>query len=165
MKKVFDFLKHVSKAIKKKEKKVILTKCENKVIKTCSIFRIRLEIPILSIFEKAPENGFYKRTQTGKLTPTACRQIINLNHANIIRFYNQKIQKVLNYYLFVDNKKSISVYLHRLKHSCALTLALKLKLRLRSKVFKKFGKTLKCPETATELYSPISFKREQMFSI
>jgi hypothetical protein len=32
-------------------------------------------------------------------------------------------------------------------------------------VFKKFGKTLKCPETGVELFIPKSFSRDQKFSI
>jgi hypothetical protein len=124
-----------------------------------------LEAPILKIFDKSVENGFFKRTLTGKFVPTSCGRVVNLDHADIIRFYNQKIRGVLNYYSFVDNKKSLGSFVHGLKHSCALTLALKFKLRHRSKVFKKFGKALKCPETEVELYIPKSFRRDQKFLV
>jgi len=101
----------------------------------------------------------------GRFVPTFCGRLINLDHADIIRFYNQKIHGILNYYSFVDNIKSLGQFVHGLKHSCALTLALKLKFRHRAKVFKKFGSTLRCPETKVELYIPKSFRRDQKFFI
>jgi group II intron reverse transcriptase/maturase len=159
------FLGTFIKGNQKKEKKVHLAKRGSKIIRVHSTSRIRLEAPVLSIFEKGLENGFFKRTKTGKFTPTSCGRVTNMDHADIIRFYNQKIREILNYYLFADNKKSLGAFVHGLKHSCALTLALKLRLRHRSKVFKKFGKTLKCPETKVELYIPESFKKDQKFYI
>jgi hypothetical protein len=45
-----------------------------------------------------------------------------------------------------------------LKASCALTLARKYKLETLSKVFQKFGKNLKCPETDKEIYQPKNLK-------
>jgi hypothetical protein len=65
----------------------------------------------------------------------------------------------------VDNAKSLGALVHGLKHSCALTLALKYKLRERSKVFKKYGKYLECKETGTKLYIPKTFARTQEFKI
>jgi len=148
-----------------KEKKIHIVQRSNKNFKVRSTSRARLEAPILKIFDKSVENGFFKRTLTGKFVPTSCGRVVNLDHADIIRFYNQKIRGVLNYYSFVDNKKSLGSFVHGLKHSCALTLALKFKLRHRSKVFKKFGKALKCPETEVELYIPKSFRRDQKFLV
>jgi len=148
-----------------KEKKIHIVQRSNKNLKVRSTSRARLEAPILKIFDKSVENGFFKRTLTGKFVPTSCGRVVNLDHADIIRFYNQKIRGVLNYYSFVDNKKSLGSFVHGLKHSCALTLALKFKLRHRSKVFKKFGKALKCPETEVELYIPKSFRRDQKFLV
>lgn len=159
------FLGTFIKGNQEKEKKVHLVQRGNKKIKVRSTSRARLEAPIQSIFEKGLENGFFKRTRAGKFAPTACRRIVNMDHSDIIMFYNQKIRGILNYYSFVDNKKSLGSFIHGLKHSCALTLALKLKLRHRAKVFKRFGKTLKCPDTKIELYIPNNFKRDQKFSI
>lgn len=45
-----------------------------------------------------------------------------------------------------------------MRHSCALTLSRKLRLKSRKKVFKKFGKNLKEPNTKTELAIPKDFK-------
>lgn len=148
-----------------KEKKVHLIRIGKKRVRVRSTSRARLEVPILKLFEKGLENGLFKKTGSGKFAPTYCGSLINLDHADIIRFYNQKICGILNYYSFADNKKSLGSLVHGLKHSCALTLALKLKFRHRAKVFKKFGKTLKCPETGVELFIPKSFSRDQKFSI
>lgn len=154
------FLDTHIKGNQKTKKKVPLTECENKRIGVYSISRVRLEAPINSIFEKGVKNGFFKKTKTGEFAPTCCRRLINLNHSDIIQFYNQKIRAVLSYYSFADNKKSLGSFVHGLKHSCALTLALKFKFRRRSKVFKKFGTKLACPETKIELYLPKTFSRD-----
>jgi hypothetical protein len=147
------------------EKKVHLITRASKTIRVRSTSRTRLEVPILTLFEKGQENNFFKRTRSGQFSPTACGRVINMDHADILSFYNQKIRGILNYYSFADNKKSMGSFIHGLKHSCALTLALKLKFRTRASVFRKFGKTLKCPATKKELYIPDSFKRDQKFSI
>lgn len=160
-----NFLSTFISGNQKKEEKVQIIQRVNKNVKARSTSLVRLKVPISKVLEKVLENGFFKKTLTDKFVPTSCNILVNLDHADIIRFYNQKIQGLLNYYSFADNKKSLGPFVHGLKHSCALTLALKLKLRHRSKVFKKFGKTLKCPETKVELYIPKSFKRDQKFFI
>lgn len=160
-----NFLDTFIKGNQEKEKKVYTIPRGNKRIRVRSIWRVRLEAPIENILKKSLENGFFKRTVTGKFVPTFCGNLINLDHADIIRLYNQKIRGILNYYSFVDNKKSLGFFVHGLKHSCALTLTLKLKLRHRAIVFKRFGKTLKCPETKVELHIPKSFSRDQKFFI
>jgi group II intron reverse transcriptase/maturase len=147
------------------EKKVHFILRNQKRLKVRSTSRTRLEAPLIMLFKRGLENGFFKRTSEGRFVPTFCGRLINLDHADIIRFYNQKTRGILNYYSFVDNKKSLGQFVHGLKHSCALTLALKLKFRHKAKVFKKFGSTLRCPETKVELYIPKSFKRDQKFFI
>jgi hypothetical protein len=139
------------------EKKVHFILRNQKRLKVRSMSRTRLKAPLIMLFKRGLENGFFKRTSEGRFVPTFCSHLINLDHADILRFYNQKIRGILNYYSFVDNKKSLGQFVHGLKHSCALTLALKLKFRHRAKVFKRFGSTLRCPETKVELYIPKSF--------
>lgn len=157
------FLGTFIKGNQEKEKVVRSVKKNNKTIKMRTTSRTRFTAPLVQILEKAKKNGFYKCKQ-GKFLPTACRRLVNMDHSDILSFYNQKIHGILDYYSFVDNKKSLGSIVHGFKHSCALTLALKYKLRYRSKVFKKFGKTLKCPETKKELYLPKTFARDQEFN-
>jgi group II intron reverse transcriptase/maturase len=147
------------------EKKVHFSLRNQKRLKVRSTSRTRLEAPLITLFKKGLDNGFFKRTSEDRFVPTFCGRLINLDHADIIRFYNQKIREILNYYSFVDNKESLGQFVHGLKHSCALTLALKLKFRHRAKVFKRFGSTLRCPETKVELHIPKSFRRDQKFFI
>jgi group II intron reverse transcriptase/maturase len=148
-----------------KEKVVRTVKKGNLTVKVRTTSRTRLSAPIESILKRAYENGFFKRKQSKIFVPTACRRLVNMDHADIINFYNQKIRGILNYYSFADNKKSLGSIVHGFKHSCALTLALKYQLRRRSKVFKKFGKTLKCPLKGKELFIPKTFQRDQKFSV
>jgi len=90
--------------------------------------------------------------------------MVNLDHSDIISYYNSIIYGILNFYSFVDNKTRLGAIIkYHLKHSCALTLALKYKLRKRAKVFQKFGRDLKCPETKSGLAIPSSFKRDGKF--
>jgi group II intron reverse transcriptase/maturase len=160
-----NFLGTFIKGNQESEKKVHLIFRNQKRLKVRSTSRTRLEVPLIVLFKRGLENGFFKRTSEGRFVPTFCGRLINLDHADIIRFYNQKIRGILNYYSFVDNKKSLGQFVHGLKHSCALTLALKLKLRHRAKVFKKFGSTLRCPVKKVEIDIPKSFRRDQKFLI
>jgi hypothetical protein len=48
-----------------------------------------------------------------------------------------------------------------LRHSCAKTLGRKYRLTSRKKVFKKFGKNLRFPDTKSELNIPSDFKKSK----
>lgn len=121
--------------------------------------------PLDKLLQKSIDNNMFKRFKSGKVVPTALKRMVNYDHSDIIGFFNSKIRGILNYYSFVDNAKSLGALVHGLKHSCALTLALKYKLRKRSKVFKKYGKYLECKETGTKLCIPKTFARTQEFKI
>lgn len=125
--------------------------------------RVVFKVPIKSIFEKATANGFFKKRQA-EFVPTSVGRCINLDHHDILRYYNSVIRGVLNYYSFVNNRKSLGSFVHGLKFSCARTLALKYKLRHASKIFKKFGSKLKSPDGETELFIPSTFKAIKKFS-
>jgi len=145
------FLGTFIKRIIKDEKQLKVNRRSGERLKARKIPRVLLKAPILMLLKKASEFGFFKKTSGGKFVPTAYRAIIDLEHSTIISFYNSKIRRIFSYYSFVCNRKSLKVLMHGLKHSCALTLALKFKLRFRSKVFKKFGNRLRCCETGAEL--------------
>lgn len=126
--------------------------------------RVVLKAPILTIFEKATMNGLYKK-RFGKFVPTGVGRLINLDHADIIAYFNSVIRGILNYYSFANNRKSLGSFVHGLKLSCARTLALKFKLRHASKVFKRFGSKLKCPNSGSELFIPNTFKAIKTFNV
>jgi group II intron reverse transcriptase/maturase len=127
---------------------------------------VGLHAPIPKLLKKLCENGFCKKNKEGIYVPTAVRRVINLNHADILSYYNSIIRGILNYYSFVDNYTRLGalIKLHLLR-SCSLTLALKYKLRHKAKVFKKFGSELTCPDTSVKIKIPQSFKRTGQFNI
>lgn len=150
---------------KKKEKIVQKNTAENLTVKTRIISCAKILVPVEFILKKFSNNSFFKRKQSKRFVPVACRHIVNMNHADILNFYNKKIHTLLSHYFFVNNKKSLNLVIHKLKHSCALTLALKYKLRHSSKSFKKFGGTLQCPITKKKLCFPKKFAEVKKLSI
>ncbi|CAN0548841.1 unnamed protein product, partial [Ectocarpus sp. 12 AP-2014] len=110
------------KGNKEREKVIRNISRKGKVIKTRTTSRARLEAPIEVLLERGIVNGFFKRLQDGKVVPMALKRVVNLDHPDILRFFNQKIRGILNYYSFADNAKSLGMVVHGMKHSCALTL-------------------------------------------
>ena len=117
---------------------------------------LSLHVPIKKLFEEAYFQGFFRKDRL-HYKPTFVGRVINLSHADILDFYNSFIYSVLNYYLFVDDYKSLRSWIRGMKFSCARTLALKYKVRYSSKIFKKYGSYLKCPITNRKLYAPNFF--------
>lgn len=132
-------------------------------MKTRSISRVIFKAPVKLILKKAVFYGFFKKSHD-KFVPTCSKKCINLNHRDILHYYNSFIRSILNYYSFVSNRKSLSSVIYGLKLSCARTLALKYKLRYASKVYKKFGSKLKFPGSSDELFIPSTFKSIKKFS-
>nr|YP_010338873.1 hypothetical protein MW410_mgp16 [Bangia atropurpurea]UNJ18840.1 hypothetical protein [Bangia atropurpurea] len=160
------FLGTLIKGNFKKERPIRLVHFSSKQlsIKTRVTPKLSLHAPIKNLFDKATEEGFFQKAGV-KYEPTFVGHLINMDHADILGFYNSKIRGVLNYYSFADNHKSLGSWVHGMQFSCARTLALKYKLRFASKIFKKFGTYLTCPDTKRKLYLPITFKRTQIFQI
>nr|YP_009054638.1 hypothetical reverse transcriptase/maturase [Chromochloris zofingiensis]AIK29126.1 hypothetical reverse transcriptase/maturase [Chromochloris zofingiensis] len=126
--------------------------------------RVRLHAPIQDIFAKLHTRGFIQWANDGKTAkPTALTRLVNMNHSDILAYYNKIIRGILNYYSFADNFKSLGSVVRTLQMSCARTLALKYKLRFASKVFKKYGNALTDPETQKGLYVPHTYKRTRQF--
>lgn len=132
----------------------------NKQVRLTS--RVVLKAPIFNIFEKTAKNSFFKK-RAEEFVPTNVGRLINLDHADILGYYNSVICGVLNYYFFSNNRKSLGSFVHGMKMSCARTLALKYKLRHASKVFRKFGSYLKCHVTGVALFIPSTFKALKTF--
>jgi group II intron reverse transcriptase/maturase len=147
-----------------REKRIITIKKKGGVSQKVKMTsRVVLTAPIKSIFETATSNGFFKK-RDGVFIPTFVGRCINLDHQDILRYYNSIIRGVLDYYSFVNNRKSLGSLVHGLKFSCARTLALKYKLRFASKVFRKFGSKLKSPDGSIELFIPSTFRATKKFS-
>jgi len=75
-------------------------------IKTKITPRLSFHAPIKKLFDKATIEGFFRMDGTN-YNPTFVGKLINMDHADILDFYNSKVRGVLNYYSFVDNHKSL----------------------------------------------------------
>ena len=115
--------------------------------KAVATSRLLVKAPIDKLIETLVKAGFIRRNAQGILLPKMYGSIMNLDHADILGFYNSKLRGILNFYSFASNRNKLGRILWLLRASCALTLARKYKLRTMRKVFFKFGQTLKCPDT------------------
>ena len=158
------FLGTLIKGNWEKEKQVKLVRKLGVLRKVRITGRPVFKAPIKDLFLKATVNGFFKK-KAGKFVPTKVGWLINLDHADILKYYNSVIRGTLNFYSFANNKKSLGSFVHGLKFSCARTLALKYKLRFASKAFSRFGGKLKCPDSGVELFIPKTFRATKEFAI
>jgi len=128
--------------------------------------RVGMHATISKLLMKLHANKFLKRNKFGVYKPTALRRLVNLDHADILGYYNSVSRGLMNYYSFVDNFSRFgSIVKYHLLHSCALTLALKYKLRYKSKAFRRFGGSLKCKDTDKEFFIPTNFRRKNTFFV
>jgi type II intron maturase len=116
--------------------------------------RLLVKAPIEGIVEKLIKAGFIRRNAQGILLPKMQGPVTNLDHADIIAFYNSKMRGLLNFYSFAANRNKLGRILWLLRASCALTLARKNKLKTMRNAFFKFGRTLKCPKLIRRFTNP-----------
>jgi len=132
------------------EKKVITTKSGKRFRTTA---RISLLAPVDKLINKLVTCQFLKWNPNGTvLRAKGLTRLVNLDHADIIAYYNAVVRGILTFYNFADNRSSLGSIVRYLHMSCARTLALKYKLRLMAKAFKKFGSSLACPKTGAGLF-------------
>nr|ACD85984.1 putative reverse-transcriptase protein [Volvox carteri f. nagariensis]ACX84835.1 putative reverse-transcriptase-like protein [Volvox carteri f. nagariensis]ACY06074.1 putative reverse-transcriptase-like protein [Volvox carteri f. nagariensis] len=125
--------------------------------------RLSLHAPMDKIIARLVSKGFLNRTNLGKVKATAKRNMVNMDHADIIMFYNSMINGILNYYSFADNRSSLGSIVRLLTHSCALTLALKYKLRTAAKAYHMFGTNLTCKTTGKGIAKPTILIKTRQF--
>ena len=124
-----------------------------------------LYAPQKRIIQKLVDKKFLKWTPRGKLRRTSLGNLVNWDHRNIVKYYSATIYGIYNYYSFVDNMRPLGCILKQQKASCALTLARKYKLLGRRKVYRKFGNSLKNPQTTTKQAFPRNFKVNGVFNV
>jgi group II intron reverse transcriptase/maturase len=137
--------------------------------------RIRFYAPIGSILKRLKTNGIVRaKTTPGKsgieYRGTFRGNLINLEHPDILKYYNAIIRGIWNYYAFVNNKGALGQIFWVIRESCALTLARKFKLKTQRGAFKKFGKQLTYlakhakneKQKSVSLYKP-SLQKERAF--
>lgn len=85
------------------------------------------------------KNGFLKKNGL----PTRCGRLIHIKPVDILKYYKWIEYEILGFYKEAQNFKLFKVYVsHKLKYSCALTLASKIRLRTLRKTFKRYGSSL-----------------------
>jgi hypothetical protein len=125
--------------------------------------RMRILAPIANILDRLIANGFAYRDDKGMPQATARKDLVNLSHFEILRFYNHRITGILNFYSFAGNYNDLRKIMLFLQLSCALTLALKHKERTKNRVFKRFGRLLTDPDTGESLRIPDNFKVKHQY--
>jgi hypothetical protein len=83
-------------------KRTLITQQSNG-LERIAVHRMRIDIPIQSLIETFQKNKFIKNSSTNKILPTSRKDMVNLCHEDIIRFYNSKIHGLLNFYSFARN--------------------------------------------------------------
>lgn len=132
----------------------------DKGIKTWKKAHLRslIKVPLKAIIESIIKIGLVKRNNRNQIFPKGRTNLFNHSHYTIVKWYNSKVQGILNYYSFASNYPKLGLIVWLLRASCALTLANKYKLKTMRMAFKKFGFKLNDPHTGIEFYSPTSFK-------
>ena len=126
--------------------------------------RMRVEAPIEKLLQKLREKGFVRLNHFGEPTPTAKKDMVNLEHHEIVTFYNHRIQGLLSFYSFASNLNRLRSVFNMLNLSCALTLMLKCKLGTKRQVYSKFGRQLEDPHTGVMLKIPKDLKVKHNFA-
>jgi group II intron reverse transcriptase/maturase len=100
------------------------------------------------VLNRLAKNGFIRK----RISPTKHNELIyrgtfkgnliNLDHPDILMYYNSVLRDIKNYYSFAKNRVSISWVAWLLKESCALTLGRKFKVKTLAQIFSKFGSDL-----------------------
>lgn len=98
-------------------------------------------MPLEKIKKKFIEYNFIKKVNHF-YKPTSCGRLIHHDLHRILSYYNSIYKNLANYYYICVNHSFLRNIHYFLKYSCALTIAIKMKLKTKSKVFKKYGNSL-----------------------
>lgn len=150
-------------------------KVEGRTITRRKKTRIRIYMDYQKVLQTLKANGFIKiRTNHAKHDQKKYRgtfkgNLVNLDHADILKYYNSVKRAVYNYYDFVGNTSQLAHVCWLLTESCCLTLARKNKLKTMASTFRKFGKDLGCYVSFKEgeskrisMFNPTSFSKQSI---
>jgi len=128
--------------------------------------RIRFFMNQNRVLLRMANNKYTRKDRTGRWRGTNRGNLLNMEHADILRYYNAVIRGIHNYYDFVNNMARVAQIIWLLEESCGLTLAKKYKLKSLRAVYRKFGKDLgvtikdsKGTPNRISLKKPTSFSR------
>ena len=140
----------------------IMNKALNQVnnrITRRSTLRLGVDAPIENITQKLINNGFARRNHQGIVLAKGLTHLIHLDHFEILKFFNSRINGILNFFSFAGNRSSLHKVFWILRQSCALTLSRKFKLKTMRKAFIQFGFNLLDSKTDTKLEIPQKLER------
>jgi retron-type reverse transcriptase len=160
--------------IKGAEKPLERLKVAGRTISRRKKLRIRFYMDYEKVINRLKTNGIImKRTRHdahGKkvFRGTFRGNLVNLDHADILRYYNSILRGLYNYYNFVSNMNQLAYVSWLITESCCLTLARKFKLRTMATTFRKFGKDLGCnvllksgTTKRVSIFNPPNFKKQK----
>ena len=122
----------------------------DKIISRRKKIRIRIDMDTEKVLKRLQANRFIRKRnalsdgESLEYRGTFKGNLINLDQADILKYYNSVIRGVYNYYSFVNNTQDLAHVIWKLTESCALTLARKFKMRTMRLAYRKFGKDLGC---------------------
>lgn len=144
----------------------------DKIISKRNKIRIRIDMDTEKVLKRLETNRFIRKRnavsdgQYLEYRATFKSNLINLDHAYILKYYNSVIREIYNYYSFVNNTQDLAHVICRLTESCALTLARKFKMRTMRLAYRKFGEHLGCDiklkdgeEKRISIFKPANFKK------
>ena len=139
--------------------------------------RIRFHMDFEKVLKRLETNYFIRKRVShashGKLIyrGTFRGNLINLDHADIIRYYNSVMRGIYNYYDFTLNISNLANVMWLLTESCALTLARKFKIKTLAKIFQKLGKDLGCDielksgeNKRVSIFKPVDFTKKSIIA-
>lgn len=88
---------------KRVHRSIKLTKNAGTNIRRRTTPRLRVDIPTQRLVDNFLKAGFLKRNRRGSILTTSRTDLTNLDHDDIIRFYNAKINGIISYYSFARN--------------------------------------------------------------
>ena len=135
------------------------------IITTRPRLRLKINIPTLKLINLYRESGFVKRNEKGQVLAIPRTNLVNLDHATILQYFNSVVKVLINYYTFSANRVEIKNLILLLRICLAKTLARKFKLRSARQAFKKFGPFLKDPITDLQFLLPKTLKAINKFNI
>lgn len=112
--------------------------------------RVRISMDMEKVLKKLQTRGIIRKRvshtnhKNHEYRGTFMGNLINLDHADIIRYYNSVIRGIHNYYDFVNNRSNLLWIIWLITESCALTLTRKFKMKTLSKTFRTLGPDLGC---------------------
>jgi len=134
--------------------------------------RVRIFTDIDKILKKLETRGIIRK-RTAPTTQdeliyrgTFQGNMIHMDHADILRYFNSMIRGIYNYYNFVKDTKRIAYVVWLLEESCCMTLMRKFKLKTMKQAYHQFGPDLGCEITNAKgetrsitLQRPASYER------